>query len=159
MPAEVAIFLIMLTFAVLFGFVFWISKRAKIEQARSAAKMNLQTRMLEKFSSAQEFVDFVSTPEGQTFLASSTDVTERLNPLLKLYQSMRWGFVLSLVGIGFIILSFMVEREMIVPGVLALTLGLGFLISSLVGQKLAQSWGLLSRPTGPTFTEAASLDR
>jgi hypothetical protein len=64
----------------------------------------------------------------------------------RILSSVRWGVVLAAIGIGFLALSAMVDNGMVVPGVLSLSLGLGFLASSLISMRLARSWGMLDKP-------------
>lgn len=126
-----------------FGFAaFAVAIGAKTKQKRWEALASVQNRMLERFGTAQEFTEFLKTPEGRSYMLVAVEKGEG-GQAARVLGSVRWGVVLAALGIGFITLSATVENEMVVPGVLLLSLGVGFLASSLISSRLARSWGML----------------
>jgi len=125
-----------------FGFAaFAVFVGAKTKQKRWEALTSVQNRMLDKFGSAQEFIEFLKTPEGRSYLLVAVEKGEGGQPS-RILSSIRSVVVLAMLGIGFLVLSAAVDNDMAVPGVLLLSLGVGFLASSLISSRLARSWGM-----------------
>lgn len=134
-------------FAIVFTFgfaAFAVFVGAKTKQKRWEALASVQNRMLDKFGSAQEFTEFLKTPEGRSYMLVAADKSEGGQPD-KIIGAVKWAAVLSMLGIGFLVLAASVDDGFVVPGVLTLSLGLGFLASSLISIRLARSWGMLER--------------
>src|SRR5215472_17610027 len=88
-------FVMLCTFG-LFGFAAYASAAA----LRRGMKNDMQKRMLEKFSTAQDFAAFMQSPAGQKYMESFTDaVTSPMNSIL---NSVKVGFVLMCAGMGFL---------------------------------------------------------
>lgn len=129
-----------ITMAAMVAFIVGVAGRTKAR--RIEAMSSMQNRMLDKFGTAQEFVDFLQSPQGREFLGKTTEA--QVHPAQRIMGSISKGIVLSLLGLGFIILSISVERGLVVPGVLVLAIGLGFLVSAVVSLRLSRSWGLIA---------------
>jgi hypothetical protein len=73
---------------------------------------------------------------------------ERTNPYARILTALQAGAVISLLGIGFIVLRDQVPVEggeaFMVIGVLGLCLGLGFLASSAAAFIFSKQWGLIN---------------
>ena len=131
----------MLLAALLLGWVAWLVGRRGHERLRG--KLDLQRRMLEKFGAASEFVAFAQSESGRRFIETLS--TEHGVHTLRILSSIRNGAVLALLGMGLCILP--IFEGDLVPlaffGVVALALGIGFLISAWASYRLSRSWGLL----------------
>jgi hypothetical protein len=128
---------------------YWIHLRTRQSRERLQAQMDLQTRVLERFESAQEFSSFLSTEGGQKFL-SGLSAGERAGwaPARRILTGLQAGIVLCLVGLGlFAIAAIEGNNGPAYPGIISVALGLGFLISSALSFRLSKGWGLL--PGGP----------
>jgi len=119
-----------------------------------AAKIQaeLQNKLLDKFSSAPEMVEYLRTDAGRFFL--DTAVTERVSPYSKILSSSQAGAVLSAVGCALFMVRSVVgdPEELAVLAAISLALGIGFLISAGISYVLSKSWGLFngagSQPMG-----------
>jgi hypothetical protein len=140
-----AIILPVLFLSVFACLAYWIQLRTRQGRERLQAQMDLQTRVLERFESAQEFTQFVATDGGQKFLAGlSTGERAGWAPARRILTGIQAGIVLSLVGCAlFAIAAIEGSAEPAYPGIVILALGLGFLISSAVSHRLSRGWGLL----------------
>lgn len=126
-----------------FGFAaFAVFVGARTKQKRWEALASVQNRMLDKFGSAQEFTEFLKTPEGRSYMLVAADKGDSGQPT-KILGLVKWGVVLSMLGIGFLVLAATVDSDVVTGGVLILSLGVGFLASSLISIRLARSWGML----------------
>jgi hypothetical protein len=128
------------------------------------SQADLHTKLLDRLGSGRELVEFAQTDGGQRFIQSLSvdNGHERAGrlPIERILGSMQKGFVLSLLGIGFLALAWrhtFEDREfkdiLSVLGVIALCLGVGFLISSGVSYRLSKQLGLIRAAESPKETE------
>jgi hypothetical protein len=113
----------------------WLTIRARTE---------FYNRMMDKFSSAREFIDFSQTEGGLRFL--ETFSTERVGPTDRILGSIQKGAILSIVGLGSLFLGwrYRVDGDVFtIIGTVLLALGVGFLVSAGVSYRLSKGWGLL----------------
>ncbi|HEX9254564.1 MAG TPA: hypothetical protein VF938_03425 [Candidatus Angelobacter sp.] len=82
---------------VTFGLLGWIAYLAA-SMVRRKQKNDMQKALLEKFSSAHDFAEFMQSPAGQKYVMSFADaITSPRNSIL---NSIRTGFVLMFLGMG-----------------------------------------------------------
>jgi len=140
--------------------------RVVIDNRRWTRMFNVQTeiynKLLDKFASNEELVNYVRTESGKHFLESASipfayDLQKRsASPLARVLLPLQFGVVLALVGAGCLYLrsSFKDEPSLLILGVLILMLGFGFIISAGFSWMLARHLGLLS---GASENEADPL--
>jgi|SRR5687768_1395867 len=132
-------------FFLLVAWIVWVVNKSRRE--RVLRTIELQNRMLEKFTSSEEFASFIKTPEGQRYFREMT-AEPRKNPRTKIMNSIRTGVVLVVLGTGLIAISFLVgfdrpmEEGPFIIGFIGLFLGLGFLASAGVSYAMSKAWGL-----------------
>lgn len=137
----VSIAAVLSVIAALIGWIVWVVNRHARERLRG--QLDLQRRMLEKFGSASELVTFTETESGRRFLENLS--TEHGAHAQSIMGSIRKGAVLLLLGAGLCALP-VIKPEYepaVIFGVVALTTGIGFLISAWASYRLSRSWGLL----------------
>jgi hypothetical protein len=115
------------------------------------AHTELNNRLLEKFGTAEEFAAYLGTEAGRRFFENL--MMEKVTPMTKILGSMQKGAILTLLGAGLLVLGNIFSQPqggnvMIVIGVVALMVGLGFLISAFVAYRLAKAWGLMKNDVG-----------
>lgn len=122
-------------FALILAIV-WLGFRRK--QAQIQARSEFHKQLLDKFASGREFTEFLATGGGQKFLDQlwSPSVGARE----KMLSTIRTGVVLAVFGLGLLGLS-VAKRGLVVPAVLVLALGCGFLIATAVSYRITQRWG------------------
>jgi hypothetical protein len=99
----------------------------------------MQRHVLDKFSSAQDFAQFVQSPAGQKYLAGISEaVTSPRNAIL---TSIKTGFVLMFGGMGFLVGGAGGDSISFRIGWVLLLVGVGFLISAGVSYFLAKKVG------------------
>ena len=127
-------FVLLATFG-LFGWAAYLGAST----VRRKQKNDMQKALLEKFSSAHDFAEFMQSPAGQKYVLSFADaVTSPRNAIL---SSIRTGFVLMFLGAGFLVASDGIPGTFFRIGWLALSLGIGFLISAGVAYFLTKRAG------------------
>ena len=104
-------------------------------RSQAQARAEFQKQLLDKFASGRELADFLGSPASQRFL----DEVGSRGPKEQILRSMRTGVVLTVLGFGLLGLS-LTRRGFLVPGVLALALGAGFLIATAVSYRLSKQW-------------------
>jgi hypothetical protein len=133
------------------AWMFYLMADTNKKQRRLKLQAELHTRLLDKFGSAREVVEFLQTPGGAQFVDSFS--AEREEPANGILRSTHRGIVLVIVGAGCLFLSWYYrnsgENPLLVIGVILLCLGIGFLLSAAVSQRLSRALGVTQR-TGNT---------
>ncbi len=136
---------------ILIGWVIGVVVSALKQRAHLRTQTEFHNRLLEKFGSAAEFTAYLQSEAGQRFFEGLT--TERITPTTKILGSVQKGAILSLLGIGLLIIGNIFSTPqggdaLIIFGVIALTLGVGFLVSAAISYRLSKAWGLITVANG-----------
>ena len=124
--------------ATVIGFLIW-----GIYLVNAAIKrwqqLQMQKHLLEKFSSAHDFAEFMQSPAGQKYVMTFSDqVTKPQNTIL---TSVRLGVVLLFVGPAFSAIpnsSPDVQHVIRGLGIVITMLGVGFLVSAAISHVIAE---------------------
>ena len=146
---------ISLGFFAMIVWIVWLGTNAKNRRAQAQAEV--QTKLIERFSTSKEFIEFLQSPSGQRFV-SGVEVSTALYARDRIIRGFGTGIVISLLGLGFLaIWVFNHNSGFVYPGFILLGLGLGFFLSAIVSLKLSQSYGLIERAQSTTnLTESGS---
>jgi len=141
---EEAMYALIPMFAIVFGTLMiigaiWFGTRVRIR--RVELMTDLQNKVLDKFGSSSEFVEFARTPEGRQWMTSSTE--SRTVQADKILASLRWGLIAGCFGLAFLVLAVIEERSLVYPGLLIGSIGAGFILHAILATKLARKWGLM----------------
>jgi hypothetical protein len=120
----------------------WLFLLYRRSQARARAEF--QKQVLDKFATGREFAEFLGSAASQRFL----DELGSRGPKEQILSSMRTGVVLAVLGLGLLALS-LAKRGFLIPGVLALALGAGFLIATAISYRLSKQWEQNQEPRQP----------
>jgi hypothetical protein len=121
----------------------------------SKVQFDTHNKLLDRFTSNEELLAYVQTPAGRRFLESAPIPLEDPQrsiaaPLSRILWSVQAGIVLVVLAIGLLQLSGRFTDELAhfftVAGVLALSLGGGFVVSALAAYVLSRKLGLLDPP-------------
>ncbi len=96
----------------------------------------MQKALLDKFSSAQDFAEFMQSPAGQKYLMSFTDSVT--SPSTAIMNSVRTGCVTALAGMGFIVANGGPQTVVFRVGWVLFLGGTGFLIAAGISYFLAK---------------------
>lgn len=144
----VLVFVTISTFSCI-GFFIWmvgdIIRKTRVTRAQS----DMQTKLIDKFGSSQELLDYMKTDAGQRFIeAAPVEAPPKRNPYTRILRSITAGTILTSLGIGFVSLASRAGDDApVVFGTIALAIGLGFLVSAGISYFLSKSWGLFDRET------------
>jgi len=116
------------------GLVAWVAYLAA-SMIRRKQKNDMQKALLEKFSSAHDFAEFMQSPAGQKYVLNFTD--EVTGPLNSVMNAVRIGIVLLFAGAALVASG---QRHNIwlldTMGMLSTCVGAGFLISAAISYLL-----------------------
>ena len=146
MKEELVMLIVMPTMFVVTGWAF--KTLLNFIQQRQLTKLHyaLQDKLLEKLGNSPESIEYLNSDAGEKMFALLAK--ERTNPYARILTALQAGAVISLLGVGFIILRNQVPAEgaeaFMVIGVLGLCLGLGFLASSAAAYVFSKQWGLIN---------------
>jgi hypothetical protein len=153
----VAVSFVLVTVALSIG---WIIKSV-IEHTRWNRMIKNQSeihlKLMERFTSSEDLLAYIQSPAGRRFLESAPVLgMTPAAPVNSILWSMQAGVVLALGGIGLNYatyhLSYTVGEPLFVLGVLAMSVGGGFILSALISYVISQRMGLIRRTseTPPT---------
>jgi len=112
---------------------------------RAEVQAEMQTKLIERFGSAPEMVEFLQSPAGREFVAGVQTA-----PVNQLRERILGGFtrsiVLTALGVAFIFLAFYFDNGFVVPGAIVLSLGIGYFIATIVSWKLSSSLSVSEAP-------------
>ena len=132
-------------------FIVWLNTSSRNRRAQVQAEV--QAKLIDRFGSAKEFIDFLQSPAGRQFV-TGVEVTSTLYARDRIVSGFGKGIVISLLGCGFLaIWIFDSNRGFLYPGFILLGLGVGFFLSTLVSLKLTRSNSLI----GGTSTTSDDL--
>ncbi len=135
-----------LTLIIASAWVITVVVKAFKEKSIMRVRANLYNRLLDKFSSGNEFAVYLESETGRRFVEEITVQTAA--PTSKILGSIQKGFIMTLIGFGLIVLANLffggdLFNVVAVGGTIALMLGVGFLISTAISYRLSKSWGLI----------------
>ena len=144
--AVVTVF-IFLGFFSMVSFTVWVLANGRRRREQMRVMNELTTRLLDRVSSAGDFGEFLKSESGARLLEGLTREAD-VNPGAGILSTLRVGIVLIALSSGLLLVHWTITTDtaFAILGVIALSLGLGFLIASLASLRLARKLGLLRPP-------------
>jgi hypothetical protein len=152
-------------FGLAVGLLVWLI-RTLIDYRRWARLAKVQTeahtKLLDRFTANDDLLAYIQSPAGSKFLESSPiklDAGPRTlsAPLGRILWSVQGGLVLTAGGFGLQVVSAQVGENASQPlhalGVLAIALGLGFVISAIISFVISKRLGLIEPVSPPPRVE------
>ncbi len=151
-------------FLVVVAMLVWLI-RILLENRRWARVFRMQSevhsKLLDRFANSDELLQYMNTESGKRFLEAAPIPVEfardqRLpGGLARVLGPLQIGLVLSLLGVGLLLLHRSVSLSEIAPallvfGMVCLMPGIGFIISALISWRISAHLGLLPQPPTPT---------
>jgi len=144
--------------AMVIGLLVWLI-RTMTDYRRWNRLAKVQTdahsKILDRFTANEDLLAYIKSPAGAKFLESSPitlDAGPRSvgAPLGRILWSVQAGLVLAALGIGLQVVSGRVTDDASQPlnalGVLAIAVGLGFVISAIISFLISRRLGLIEQP-------------
>ena len=145
--------------------VIWLIKTL-FDQRRwtrlSKVQAEVHTKILDRFSSNEDLLAYIQTPAGRKFLEStpiSVDAPRGIAaPISRILWSAQAGAVLTVLGIGIVVVSKRALEEVAAPlgaiGAVIVALGIGFLVSAGLAYMLTRRFRLMPEP-GDTASQGS----
>ena len=152
--------------ALVTGVLTWLV-RTLIEHRRwsrmSKVQAEVHNKLLDRFTTNEDLLAYIQTPAGKRFLESAPIALDGAPravsaPIGRILWSVQVGLVLAAAGWGLTYVSGSIEKTVSQPlyamGVLAISIGIGFVISGVVSYVLSRRLGLWE--TAAATTDAAA---
>ncbi len=116
------------------------------------------TKVLDRLASNEDLLAYINSPAGSKFLQSSPIMLDSgprnvTAPLGRILWTVQGGVVLIAVGIGLEIVSrqtpYHAQQPLHALGILAMALGIGFVVSAIISFVISHRLGLLERSKAP----------
>lgn len=122
------------------GWLIWII----LDWLKMWHKSQHQNKILEKFTTVQEFNDFIQSKEGHKFLNFLS--YNGPSPRQKILSSLSKGVIITFVGISLLLIGRLISDVMkyfLAFGIVLIALGAGFLVSTFISYTLSKKWGII----------------
>jgi hypothetical protein len=134
MMEMIPIFGIVSSSAMVVLIVYFVSRaRAR----RSEVQAEVQTRLIDRFGSAPELIDFLQSPAGRQFV-NGVQSAPALLARERILSGFSRAIVLSMLGAAFVALTIFYDRDFAVPAAILFSLGLGYLLATFVSWRLSK---------------------
>ena len=127
-----------------------VSNGARSRQRIARMQVEIQSKMIERFGSAPEFVGFLQSDSGRQFM-QSLGAVPKARASNNILLSVRRAVVLSFLGVGFLVICISPEYRnegFFIAGCILLGLGVGYGVSAVLSVKLSRAWGLMPPQDG-----------
>jgi hypothetical protein len=152
-------------FSMAIGLLVWLI-RTLVDYRRwsrlAKVQTEVHTKLVDRFTANDELLAYIQSPAGSRFLQSAPihlDGAPRTigAPVSRILWSLQGGVVLLAAGIGLNFVSAGATEDAAQPlaalGVLAIALGLGFIVSAAISFLLSRRLGLIEPPPTPPRPE------
>lgn len=142
--------------------------RTVIEQRRwnrlSRTQTEVHSKILDRFGSSEELLQYIRSPAGAKFLESAPiplhhEQPAQNAPLSRILWSVQLGVVVAVSALGVILVSFGLDKEtsqgLFALGVIALSVGVGFIASAAVSVTLSRRLSAWQPPEAPANLDDA----
>jgi hypothetical protein len=107
------------------------SRQRKVE-----VQVEMQSKLIDRFGSAPELIQFLQSPAGQQFV-SGVQVAPALLTRERILTGFTRAIVLTMLGASFLLLTFWIDNDFAVPAAILFALGIGYLLATFVSYKLS----------------------
>jgi hypothetical protein len=129
------------------------------------AQSELNTKLIDRFASSEDLLAYLQSPQGKALTGAPAlpqPAARAMDaPLSRIFWSLQAGAVLAFAGIGLVFVSSRMTGDVMelkpvlfAFGTVVLTIGIGFLVSSIISFLLSQRLGLV-RPLSARYTGEA----
>jgi len=130
----------------------------------SRVQAEVHNKLMDRFASHEDLLKYISTPSGKRFLETAPLTIDSAQPSVgssasRILWSTQAGLVVMAAGIGLWVVSGNAQKDIAPPlsalGVLAISIGLGFIVSAVVSFVLSRKLGLgaADSPTSPELAD------
>ncbi|HEV7485478.1 MAG TPA: hypothetical protein VGQ65_07325 [Thermoanaerobaculia bacterium] len=152
--------------ALVTGVLTWLV-RTLIEHRRwsrvSKVQADVHNKLMDRFTANEDLLAYIQTPAGKRFLESAPIALDGAPravsaPVGRILWSVQVGLVLAAAGFGLQYVSRSIEKTVSQPlfamGILAVSIGVGFVLSAIVSYVLSRRLGLWETAASPVDATA-----
>jgi ABC-type multidrug transport system fused ATPase/permease subunit len=152
--------------ALVTGVLTWLV-RTLIEHRRwsriSKVQADVHNKLMDRFTANEDLLAYIQTPAGKRFLESAPIALDGAPravsaPVGRIMWSVQVGLVLAAAGFGLQYVSRSIEKTVSQPlfamGILAVSIGVGFVLSAIVSYVLSRRLGLWETAAAPVDATA-----
>jgi hypothetical protein len=110
-------------------------------QRRLELQAEVQTKLIDRFSSAPELIEFLQSPTGRQFVSGVQTGPARY-ARERVIGGVSRAIVTLMIGVAFMVMWAIFGEFFAIPGILFAALGVGFLLSSFASYSLTLRMGL-----------------
>lgn len=114
--------------------VVWLVTRSR--QRKVEVQVEMQSKLIDRFGSAPELVQFLHSPAGRQFV-SGVQIAPAILTRERILSGFTRSIVLTALGSAFLFLTFMYDRDFAVPAAILFSLGIGYLLATVVSYRLS----------------------
>ena len=126
-----------LTSTVMVVAIVWTITKARTR--RTEVQAEVQTRLIDRFGSAPELIDFLQSPAGRQFV-TGVQSAPAIMARERIINGFTRSIVLTMLGAAFGVLTFTYENDFAVPAAILFFLGIGYLVATFISLKLADKF-------------------
>jgi ABC-type multidrug transport system fused ATPase/permease subunit len=129
----------------------------------SKVQAEVHNKLMDRFTANEDLLAYIQTPAGKRFLESAPIALDGAPravsaPVGRILWSVQVGLVLAAAGFGLEYVSGSIEKTVAQPlfamGVLAISIGIGFVVSAIVSYVLSRRLGLWETAAAPSDATA-----
>ena len=110
----------------------------KSRQRRIEAQVQMQAKLIERFGSATELVEFLHSPAGRDFVAGVQGAPATLTRE-RLLSGFTRAIILTALGTAFVFIAFFDrDDDWIIPAAIVFSLGLGYLLATYISYRFSR---------------------
>jgi hypothetical protein len=129
-------------------------RRYELSVKTRMLRIEYQNRLLDKFGTATEFVDFLKSDQSKKVLEDPVG-TGHANPMNRVLRGVQIGLVVIIVGVGLLVNAWMMgsptdpndlnkQKDYLFLARQCMMVGVAFFVVSGVSHVLAKRWGLMN---------------
>ena len=115
--------------------VFFVSRG---RQQRAEMQAQVQSKLIDRFGSAPELVEFLQSPAGRQFV-SGVQTAPAVMARDRIHSGFTRAIVLTSLGAGFLFLAYYERGGFIVPAAILFSLGIGYLLATTLTYRLSRA--------------------
>jgi hypothetical protein len=106
-------------------------------QRRVEAQVDMQNRMIDRFGSAPELIEFLHSPAGRQFVAGVQEAPVHRNRD-RIISGFTRAILLTMLGAAFLFITFFEgDRDFAIPAAILFCLGIGYFAATVLAYKLS----------------------
>ena len=113
---------------------------ARSRQRRVELQAEVQSKLIDRFGTAPELINFLQSPAGRQFVSGVQGVPGAL-ARERIMSGFTRSIVLSALGAAFLGLTAFYDDDFAVPAAILFSLGIGYFLATLVSYRLSASMG------------------